>query len=93
MLVCALETIADLVEMIGTPIMTIYDSLLPPLLSATLHTAPSVRLSAAHCLRSLSQTIPGRACFLANQVMESNRESEKERKKKEKLIEGKPGGT
>lgn len=69
-LICILEALAALIEIIGTPIALIYKDLTAPILSAGMHVHAGVRLAAANCLRSLGNAVPSRGSHLANQCMD-----------------------
>ena len=70
LIVCALKAMAGLIEIIGSPIALMYETVMAPLLEAGVHSNLSIRVSAAHTLRSLGDTVPNKASFLANQCLD-----------------------
>eukprot|EP00051_Salpingoeca_urceolata_P012348 m.153102 g.153102 ORF g.153102 m.153102 type:complete len:1919 (+) comp17457_c0_seq2:51-5807(+) len=69
-LTCALDGITQLVELIGSPTLSIVDTVVPVLLSVALHPVKEARLAAAGCLRIIGTVVPSRASQLADQSLQ-----------------------
>eukprot|EP00052_Salpingoeca_macrocollata_P027528 m.261759 g.261759 ORF g.261759 m.261759 type:complete len:1893 (-) comp22753_c0_seq1:42-5720(-) len=69
-LVACLDAMAELIPLVGSPILTSFETVATQLQSVFLHSSRHARLYAAHCLRALASTLRSRASVLANQCLE-----------------------
>jgi hypothetical protein len=67
-LACALDSLAELVVVVGSSVQPLFDSAVEAGFAATTHPYRSARVSAAYALRSLSIVQQSRASELANKV-------------------------
>ena len=68
MLACALDTLAELVLVVGSSIAPFYDAVMDGSLAASTHPYRAARIAAAYCLRSLGTVVQSRASDLAHKV-------------------------
>eukprot|EP00912_Choanoflagellata_sp_UC4_P001904 UC4_evm4s1221 len=66
---CCLDSIADLVTILGPTCSSLFDSIIQTILASSAHFHISVRCSAARCLSCLGVALPGRLASIVKECM------------------------